>query len=615
MSAYAHHDEKQPVSARNNVQFVPATSIAAVYPPASNNPAGAGLRVNASGGVAQPESDLRDVDLRRSNTGSLPPTRVGSPRVGGGGYEEDDDGFPINPTQQQQQQQRQQQVQQQQRGGAGYVAPTRPGSASTVQRQPSSGGYPPQQQQQSQYQQQPSAYTAASPSPAPLSSHSSSIHLPPRLPMPGPETRAERLRLGLKPRHGPHAAKSSTSKLAACFGRPPPTPSAIWGIPLAALLNPHTNSLPPFIEVSLNLLEHSVTSGTVSASSLFQPKPCSEAQLQDLCNFLEENQESGEGLTEAAVGFYGCAAVGAFIMRWLDHLPEPLVPRERYHQFLTAANATPSDPHDPQAIVAPGTGGAGGPGVNRAFRAMFPFIASANPTGGVSDDDQIFIMQSLLQSLHPAHYKLLQRMILLFRRMLQASMRGGGAGSPGGALTSPSAAAAASVVGGITNSTSVSLQRLSHLFCSIFLFPPAPAAATGGTSSVVEHRAAVIDYHRPQEQQVLIYLVQHYEALFLRHPVALLHTLPSPPAALDPNPALLEALSKWRTQAGTLKVKFGRAQFDKNALTRAFRAWRGESKSNRRVSYRASSRQQAYSKQRDALLHQHSSGCSTPSVR
>lgn len=598
MSAYAQEDEKQPVAARSNVQFVPAASIAAVYPPAPNaNAAGAGLRVNAGASPAPP-ADMRDVDLRRSNTGSLPPTRVGSPRVGGAGYDEDDDGFPISPPSQQPQQQ-----QQQQRGGAGYVAPTRPGSASTVQRQPSNlGGYPaPQQHQQHPQHTQhphPQAYTAASPSPTPQASHHSSLNLPPRAPMPGPETRAERLRLGIKSRHGPDAKGKTQSKFAACFGRAPPTPSAIWGLPLAGMLNPHTNGLPAFIEVSLNLLEHSVTSGTVSASALFQPKPCSEAQLQDLVNFLEENHETGEQLSEAAVGFYGCAAVGAFVLRWLDHLPEPLMTTERYHQFLTAANATPSDPAHPREIVAPGAGGAGGPGINRAFRSMFPFVAQANSSGGVSEDDQIFIMQSLLQSLHPAHYKLLQRMILLFRRMLQASMRGGGAASPGSALTSPSSAAAASLVGGVTNSTSVSLQRLAHLFSSIFLFPPA--------SSLLEQRAAAIDYHRPQEQQVLIYLVQHYEALFLRHPVHLLHALPPPVAALDPNPALLEVLGKWRTQAGNLKVKFGRAQFDKNALTRAFRAWRGESKSNRRVS--ATSTKQNKPKRKDNAKNNDSKG-------
>jgi len=124
----------------------------------------------------------------------------------------------------------------------------------------------------------------------------------------------------------------------------------------------------------------------------------------------------------------------------------------------------------------------------------------------------------------------------------------------------------------------VSLQRLSLLFCSSFLQPPFVSAAS---------KSAALDgsLRRAQEQQVLIYLVQHYSDLFERQHVREARTMQlAPPAqeVLDPNPQLAEAVAIWRRRAGALKLKFSRRHFDERALTRVFRAWRSMSRSNRR---------------------------------
>src|SRR4051794_40393125 len=91
-----------------------------------------------------------------------------------------------------------------------------------------------------------------------------------------------------------------------------------------------------------------------------------------------------------------------------------------------------------------------------------------------------------------SHYLLLQRMLLLFKRMLDcdalASPRRGLLAASQQPL-SPSA--------GVSSTTSVSLQRLSLLFSSVFLSPLYPSATT--------HAALDSALRKAQEQQVLVF--------------------------------------------------------------------------------------------------------------
>jgi hypothetical protein len=317
-----------------------------------------------------------------------------------------------------------------------------------------------------------------------------------------------------------------------------------------------------------------LSDGSVRADQLFcaaGPDAVPEARLQELVNYLEDAGESG-GISAQSLAYYGAPCVAAFLLRFLDNLPEPLLTTQRYSQFLVAANVSPE---------------LRGKGANAAFKAAFPLAAHED---GADEFDQLFVMQSLVVGLPGAHYVLLQRMILLIIHMLQAD-----------ALASPRAksnihASAASAAlanmplspsssglmspgrGGSSSSTSVSLQRLSLLFCSSFLQPPFVSVAS---------KSAALDgsLRRAQEQQVLIYLVQHYSDLFERQHVREARTMqlaPPPQEVLDPNPQLAEAVAIWRRRAGALKLNFSRRHFDERALTRVFRAWRSMSRSNRR---------------------------------
>lgn len=363
------------------------------------------------------------------------------------------------------------------------------------------------------------------------------------------------------------------SKLTACF-RPAPHPSVIFDLQLSSLVAAY-NRLPSFLEASIALLEACLSDGSVRADQLFQssgPDRVPESSLQELVNYLEEAGEAGA--TVQSLSFYGCQAVSAFLLRFLDNIPEPLLTYAKYDQFLKAANM------DPQAV---------GPGANAGFRAAFPacaaLAAGAGSKSGAVDldaDDQMLVMQSLVIALPGAHYMLLQRMLQLFRRMLDAAA----AASPRARAQQHHFQAQPSPAAGLSSPTSVSLQRLSLLFCSTFLSP----LHIPGYNAAASLDAAL---RKAQEQQVLVFLVQHYDDLFLRHPLRLLHALPPPPPPVvhDPNEKLLRAVELWRNKSHHLTLSFGRRHFDIKAIVRAFRAWKGLSKTNRRVSRCDSGRQ------------------------
>lgn len=360
------------------------------------------------------------------------------------------------------------------------------------------------------------------------------------------------------------------SKLTACF-RPAPHPSVIFDLQLSSLVAAY-NRLPSFLDASIALLEACLSDGSVRADQLFQsagPDRVPESALQELVNYLEEAGEAG--VTVQSLSFYGCQAVSAFLLRFLDNIPEPLLTYAKYDQFLKAANM------DPHAV---------GPGSNAGFRAAFPacvaLAAGAGARSGAAAaaaaldaDDQMLVMQSLLISLPGAHYMLLQRMLQLFRRMLDAAA----AASPRARGQHHFHQAQPSPAAGLSSPTSVSLQRLSLLFCSTFLSP----LHLPGYNAAASLDAAL---RKAQEQQVLVYLVQHYDDLFHRHPVRLLHAQPPPvaPVVHDPNEKLLRAVQLWRNKSHQMTVNFGRRHFDIKAIVRAFRAWKGLSKTNRRVS-------------------------------
>jgi len=405
----------------------------------------------------------------------------------------------------------------------------------------------------------------------------------------------------------PPKQPSSLDRFAACF-RTQQSQSSIFDIPLTTLYSPYQR-LPGFLTVSLDLLDACLEDGSIRADQLFAsagPDRVPEQALQELVNFLEEASEGAGGLTVQSLAYYGAPAASAFLMRFLEWMPEPLLTYQRYHQFLTAANMNPDAPP--------------GKGANAAFKAMFPLAhhQQGRGDGRVDEHDQLLVMQALLVSLPGAHYALLQRMLMLIMHLLEADAaasprRGVLAVASAGVAPLGGGAAGPLSPGGSSSSTSMSLQRLSLLFCATFLAPPPPAlaalmgAGNGNITSSKALPASALDgsLRRAQEQQVLIYLVQHYDSLFLRQWVREAHAMPAAAPAADPNPHLEAAVQTWRRKTESLKLNFSRRHFDHRTATLVFRAWRQQSKSNRRKA--EAYRQLALLKQ-ELLAEKHKNG-------
>jgi hypothetical protein len=423
----------------------------------------------------------------RTSYGSLPPTRVGSPRVSGAGLEEEDE-----------------------------FAQASPSNNMMPQQSPSSVQQPQQQQQQ--------ALRIAHPSPSP--SPASGSHHP-----------ASRAGVGLTPSQsrppiplGRHDKKSSAAgKFAACF-KPTLAPSSIFGVQLITLVDTFKR-LPAFLDRSIEYLCQHLD----ESDHFFTALP--EARLQELVNYLED---AGEGeCSIRSIEYYGVTAVGAFLKRFLDQLPDPLLTYVRYHQFCSAAHFTPVG----SSAVASGLASPHSP--SPQVRVSFPAMA----VGDVHD--QAMLIQALVVGLPGAHYLLLERVIDLLQRIVQNNARH-------------------------DVPVNVSLTRLSSIFCSSLLEPLfAPSHAQA------KHEASI---QRAMEQQCLTYLIQHHQQIFQTNPIrelALLSRQP-PSTVIDPNPGLQTAVQQWRRVAGGLKLNFSQRHFALKTLLRAFRGWKAQSKTNRR---------------------------------
>lgn len=336
---------------------------------------------------------------------------------------------------------------------------------------------------------------------------------------------------------GPHP---QPNRLMSCF-KPPQTPSSIFDLQLTSLVDTYKR-LPAFLDLSIEYLCQHLD----ESSEFFTP--VSELKLQDYINYLED---AGEGEIQlASIGYYGVSAIGGFLKRFLDTIPEPLLTYTRYEQFNQAANFTPiggdgSSAGTTQRHVAGGIGALSPHSPSPALRQSFPVLTLCD------EHDQRLLLQSLVISLPGAHFLLLERLVNLLKRIVDYT-----------ATMSPS-----------PHVHGVSLQRLSLTLSHSILTPRFEPGSKGGES----HR-------RAQEQQVLIYLVQHYDAIFHTNPIRLLSCAPQGSTTIiDPNPELETTLTKWRHMAGRLKLNFSRRHFDVKILVKAFRGWRGTIKTNRRV--------------------------------
>jgi hypothetical protein len=200
--------------------------------------------------------------------------------------------------------------------------------------------------------------------------------------------------------------------------------------------------------------------------------------------------------------------------------------------------------------------------------------------------DQLQLMQSLLISLPAPNYLVLESLVRVLNAILEAQMRED-------ALQQQQQSSAGSGQQG-EGAHYARVHKLAMIVSDLVLeplhIPTLPAALLAGGDgvggAVVPSADAAL--RRAQEQAVLVYIITHSSLLFHLNPHrALAHAHRPAPRVIDVNHAvhakLVREVGLWRRQCGSLKLNYSRRHFDFKHVVRAFRAWKAQAKSNRRV--------------------------------